>query len=1266
MKKRTFRLVALAVLVVVCICATTVLAACNKSSTYYLSTKSNDWTTYGKKDTVPDDVKFTLQEDGTYSLTVNLEAGDSFAIRETGKDGNLVQEIFSADTKLSLDGDGNVAVGATGSYVLNLDLSNGELSYGFTAPSPQDPTPTTVAVTGVSLNTKTLNLTVGGSDATLTATVAPTDATNQNVSWSSSAESVATVSDGTVHAVAAGDAVITVTTEDGSFTDTCNVHVSVAQSGSVAVTGVSLSPAGPINMTVGGADVTLTATVAPSDATNKNVSWSSSVPTVATVNNGVVHALAPGDTVITVTTQDGGKTATCNVHVGAAQQGGDPIPVNSIYFEEDDFSLSVGGTATLTVVVDPDNATDKSFTWSVDNEGIVRIEVSNEDDHVLNVTALTAGEVTVTLASTGTPNAESYPITITVNSVAAQSITLDPSSWTMEVGDEKNIVATVLPANATYTLTWSSDHSDIVSVDQNGHIEALATGTATITATIRGDLFATCEVEVAQHVSSISLNPSSLELYQGDDPRTISVVFNPTSATNKGFSAEITAGTGNITISDNQTAGTITVTPVAVGTATITVTSTDGGYTATCSVEVKALSDAKPYLDSSTLSVDKGNTSDSITIQAPTGITISSYTVTSAQTAIATVTKGSNNDFTVTGVKFGMTTVTVSVTYTGGSSSSTSLSLTVYVTSDFYYLTGTIDGDNWNTTFTDESAARNAGVLLEKTSDGVYELTRDIEIGSSGVKLYILPSNLGDEWANKLNKDFYSAQSNASSWQITTPDADNVQLMISGNYTIRLTLTTSGVTWTVIGNWKAPTSASITCDQTSLEYNSDTTSATFTLTIGPNGAQYDVTNIEWAVTTAAYTNWLTLTPNTSTGLTCGAQLVYFDAGTTSSVTARVTATITVGTFVVSAYCDITLMPEGASVAPTTTITWSQANGYTVNISNGWTYTVEATADGDITGVTYELVKDALGTALSTSDLLVNDVSGTVAFAINASTGEITAKMFGTIYVKATSIGVDSSGSSVYSITSVTFYASSFHLDIGWANDTGDGPELSQVDTTHYALDEVEITAGKAIVVLFDGISSDWTSVIRSRSYLDTTSDYTSGSTGNNASYSVSQTGVYKVTLDLSGVQPSVKFEYLRAISSTATFQMTVYIVGDGKGWSTSTPFASQTATLDPSSNLTITISTTASTFSSLTSWGSGIGFVTVKNGGGEDWYSSDTQQGSTTLSGNSYKTSWGTAGTWISDDNTCRVKYSEASVSKSFTFTFTFDSTGGLIKIQID
>ena len=170
----------------------------------------------------------------------------------------------------------------------------------------------TYKVTGVSLDKTSLNLNPG-KEGTLTATITPSNATNQNVTWESSDTKVATVDNGLVTAVAEGTATITVTTADGGKTATC--EVTVTQPAKTPVTSVTLDKTS-LTLDVGGS-FTLTATVKPDNATNKAVKWSSSNENVATVDqNGNVKAVGAGTATITAAASDGsGKTATCEVTV---------------------------------------------------------------------------------------------------------------------------------------------------------------------------------------------------------------------------------------------------------------------------------------------------------------------------------------------------------------------------------------------------------------------------------------------------------------------------------------------------------------------------------------------------------------------------------------------------------------------------------------------------------------------------------------------------------------------------------------------------------------------------------------------------------------------------------------------------------------------------------------------------------------------------------------------------------------------------------------
>lgn len=175
-----------------------------------------------------------------------------------------------------------------------------------------------VPVTGVQVLPTDARISVGG-EVVLTATVLPANATNKNVSWISSNPAVASVSaTGRVTGIRDGQTVVTARTVEGGFTATCVVTVGEY----IPVTGISLSKSS-VNMNIN-EDVTVTATVSPERASNKNVEWNTSNSSVAIVSsNGVITGYSKGSATITARTVDGGFTATVAVTVaGGADSGG--------------------------------------------------------------------------------------------------------------------------------------------------------------------------------------------------------------------------------------------------------------------------------------------------------------------------------------------------------------------------------------------------------------------------------------------------------------------------------------------------------------------------------------------------------------------------------------------------------------------------------------------------------------------------------------------------------------------------------------------------------------------------------------------------------------------------------------------------------------------------------------------------------------------------------------------------------------------------------
>lgn len=171
-----------------------------------------------------------------------------------------------------------------------------------------------VAVTGVSLDQSAVTI-VKGETAKLNVAVSPDDATDQSVLWATDDSSVATVDQsGTVTAVGAGATTVTVASTDGGFTAVCNVTVIVK------VEKVSLDKS-ELDLIVGQTS-TLSATVLPNDATNKNIAWKSDKTSVVSVNKGKLTAVGVGTAVVTVTTEDGSHTSSCTVTVRKSEDIG--------------------------------------------------------------------------------------------------------------------------------------------------------------------------------------------------------------------------------------------------------------------------------------------------------------------------------------------------------------------------------------------------------------------------------------------------------------------------------------------------------------------------------------------------------------------------------------------------------------------------------------------------------------------------------------------------------------------------------------------------------------------------------------------------------------------------------------------------------------------------------------------------------------------------------------------------------------------------------
>lgn len=503
-----------------------------------------------------------------------------------------------------------------------------------------------VPVTGIRMTESSASIKIGTS-TTLTYSLLPPCASNQNVSWSSSDTSIASVNqDGKVTAIGVGSATITVKTGDGGKTSTCVVDVkplisSIELNKSSAELGV-------------GKNDKLTASISPDDAYDKSVTWNSSDSSVATVStDGVVIGKSVGTAIITATANDGsGISASCTYTI---------LPlVSSVSLNKDSVTLSTGSTESLSVEVEPSDAFDKSVSWSSSNEGVAIV------DHNGKITAIAAGTAIIK-ATANDAGAQYDTCSVTVKSLVT-SIVLNKEASNLTVGQSETLIATVLPDDAIdRTVTWSSSDDTIATVDEFGNVTTHKGGTVTITATSNdgGNISASCEYTIEWLPSGIALNKTASVIQEGQS-ETLNTIFNESTVDRD---VEWSSSDESIVTVDQSGK----VTAVGAGNAVITATMTNGSeQSASCAYTVKPLVD-EITLDKNTITIVSGESNKLSETIIPDNAFDSTVTWNSNNTAVATV----NESGVVKGKGAGVATIIV--TANDGSGATASCEVTVIV-----------------------------------------------------------------------------------------------------------------------------------------------------------------------------------------------------------------------------------------------------------------------------------------------------------------------------------------------------------------------------------------------------------------------------------------------------------------------------------------------------------------------------------------------------------------------------------------------------------
>lgn len=425
---------------------------------------------------------------------VTLNVGDEYRLSYIITPNNATNKnvIFSSSNEavLKVDATGLITAISSGSATVIVQTEDG----GYI-----DMTNVTVLQPVMSIELSHTEMTVKkGTVFWLNATVLPESSDNKKITWNSSDKSLATVTqDGMVTTLKVGTVTISCVSEDTGVVAYCVVDITEP------VTGLTLNSYYEEIMT--GTKFVIVPTVLPIDAPDKSVTYVSSDPNVATVDeNGVVTGVTGGTCEIIVTTVESELKATCTIYVREY--------VSSIKISGSKEIINVKDELQLTADVQKETATNQNIVWSSSN---TKVAVVNQNGKVVGVAP---GTVVITaLAADGSGVSDSVVIRV-INPVT--EIKLSENKITIYVGDTHNVVATIVPPTATIKgIEWTSDNEEVAKVYSDGDITGISPGRTIVHAksTDTNNVVANCTVIVKPIVnaSSISINSSEIIMLKG-------------------------------------------------------------------------------------------------------------------------------------------------------------------------------------------------------------------------------------------------------------------------------------------------------------------------------------------------------------------------------------------------------------------------------------------------------------------------------------------------------------------------------------------------------------------------------------------------------------------------------------------------------------------------------------------------------------------------------------------------------------------------------
>ena len=467
----------------------------------------------------------TVTENPVTSVTLNRSTATLKATETVQLSGSVLPANASNKNLVWTTSDENIATVSESGLVTAVAV--GEVTITATSQSTPDisatcrvsvvPTPVasiTLSQTSVSLKaTETVSL---------TATVAPETATVKDVTWTSDNPKVATVDEnGVITAVAVGEAVITATATDGSGVfNTVKVQVEPIYAESITIVAEGSTTLRD------GETVQLRAVFVPENTTDKRVTWDAGTEINSTIDeNGLFTAGSVPRLVGVVARSVGTPGVSGSIEINVVE-----TPVESVEITSEPLVLLPGESKEVTVSVNPSTATDKTITWSVSDESIIKLQKFDSSVAVIN--AIAPGQAYLYAKAS---NGVNTSLMVTVNTIPVSEIILSKQELRLNVSETYQFEANVLPANANNkAIRWESSNAEIGTVDETGFFTAIAPGETVITcyATDESGVSTQCQTVVIQPVTSIMLNEHKLELEKDKSIQLVATI-EPVNATDK-------------------------------------------------------------------------------------------------------------------------------------------------------------------------------------------------------------------------------------------------------------------------------------------------------------------------------------------------------------------------------------------------------------------------------------------------------------------------------------------------------------------------------------------------------------------------------------------------------------------------------------------------------------------------------------------------------------------------------------------------------------